>query len=376
VAEKGKIPMLNKLYFHQYRCLQNFEVTLKDEHSALVLGRNGAGKSSFFDAVEVLQQIGRGVTQLKELVSESDFAFGETHKPIRLEIAATLGKQVYEYVLEVELPENFTQPRIRRESLKVNGKTHFFREEGKIQLGKNAEFTLDWHHVGLPLISTRNDDAPIARFREWLARIIVLAPVPGNFRRASKKETPYLAREASNTLDWVRHQLAVYPALYTKIEEFMKLRMPDFANFKFESTGKDEKELVFKFSGEGSKSLELNFCQLSDGEKIYFLTATVLAAITNEESILCLWDEPDNYISLPELSHFITACRKAFENSAVESQLVMSSHNPRTINEYSEHNTFLVTRQSHLHPSRLERAADKEYLSATFVDAYENGELD
>jgi predicted ATPase len=204
----------------------------------------------------------------------------------------------------------------------------------------------------------------------------VLAPVPGCFKRASKQETPYLEREAVNTLDWVRHQLAVYPALYTKIEEFMKLRMPDFANFKFESTGKDEKELVFKFSGDNFKSLELNFHQLSDGEKIYFLTATVLAAITNEESILCLWDEPDNYISLPELSHFITACRKAFENSMVESQLVMSSHNPRTINEYSEHNTLLVTRQSHLHPSRLERVVDKEYLSATFIDAYENGELD
>lgn len=368
--------MLNKLYIHQYRCLQNFEVGLKDQHSALLLGRNGAGKSSFFDAVEVLQQIGRGVTQLKDLISESDFAFGETHKPIHLEISTTLEKQVYEYVLEVELPEHFNQPRVRKESLKVNGRANFYREEGKIQLGKNAEFTLDWHHVGLPLISTRNDDAPIARFREWLARIIVLAPVPGCFKRASKQETPYLKREATNTLDWVRHQLAVYPALYTKIEEFMKLRMPDFANFKFESTGKDEKELIFKFSSEGDRNLELNFHQLSDGEKIYFLTATVLAAITNEESILCLWDEPDNYISLPELSHFITACRKAFENSTVESQLVMSSHNPRTINEYSEHNTLLVTRQSHLHPSRLERVVEKEYLSATFIDAYENGELD
>ncbi|MCG5516385.1 ATP-binding protein [Ectothiorhodospira sp. 9100] len=368
--------MLSKLYFHQYRCLQNFEVILKEEQSALLLGRNGAGKSSFFDAVEVLQQIGRGVTLLKDLVSESDFAFGETHKPIHLEITATLEKQVYEYILEVELPEHFSQPRIRQESLKVNGKTHFSREEGRTYLGKSAEFTLDWHHVGLPLISTRNNDEPIARFREWLARIIVLAPVPGDFRRASKQETPYLERNASNTLDWVRHQLAVYPALYSKIEDFIKLRMPDFANFKFESTGKNEKELVFKFSGENSKSLELNFHQLSDGEKIYFLTATVLAAIINEESILCLWDEPDNYISLPELSHFIMACRKAFENSTVESQLVISSHNPRAINEYSEHNTFLITRQSHLHPSRLERAADKEYLSATFIDAYENGELD
>jgi predicted ATPase len=368
--------MLNKIYIHQYRCLQNFEIDLKNQHSALLLGRNGAGKSSFFDAVEVLQQIGRGVTQLKDLVSAGDFAFGEMHKAIHLETTVTLAEQSYEYILEVELPENFSQPRIRQESLKVNGKTNFYREGGKIQLGKTAEFTLDWHHVCLPLISTRNDDEPIARFREWLGSIIVLSPAPGYFATASKKESPYLKREATNTLDWVRHQLAVYPALYTKIADFMSLRMPDFNNFRFETTGKDEKELVFKFSDEGKKDLELNFQQLSDGEKIYFLTATVLAAITNENPAICFWDEPDNYVSLPELSHFITACRKAFENSKVNSQVLMSSHNPRTINEFSEHNTYFISRKSHLHPARLEKIADKEYLSATFVDAYENGELD
>jgi predicted ATPase len=368
--------MLNTLYIHQFRCLQNFKLGLQDQHSVLLLGRNGAGKSSFFDALEVLQQIGRGVTQLKDLIKESDFAFGETYKPISLEINATLGKQVYEYVLEIELPENFSQPRVRQETFKVNGRTNYQREGGKTQLGRNAEFTLDWHHVGLPLISTRNDDEPIARFREWLANILVLSPVPSGFNASSKDETAYLTRNANNTLDWVRHQLAVYPALYTDIAEFMQLRMPDFGSFKFVTTGRDEKELVFKFNDPAGKSLELNFQQLSDGEKIYFLTATVLAAITNEESVLCLWDEPDNYVSLPELSHFITACRKAFENSKVASQVIMSSHNVRTINEFSEHNTFLVSRQSHLHPSKLEAAAEKQYLSSTFIDAYENGELD
>ncbi|MDP3517073.1 MAG: AAA family ATPase [Pseudohongiella sp.] len=368
--------MLNKFYVHQYRCLQNFEISLKDQHSALLLGRNGAGKSSFFDAVEVLQRIGRGETQMNTLICETDFAFGETHKPIHLEVSVTLQNRTYEYVLEVELPEKFKQPRVKRESLAVDGQSNFHREEGKVQLGKNTEFTLDWHHVGLPLISTSNNDAPIAHFRAWLSRIIVLAPSPRGFQRASKQETPFLNRAAGNTLDWVRHQLAAYPALYTRIAEFMALRMPDFANFKFESTGKDEKELIFKFRDEGFNSLELNFSQLSDGEKIYFLTAAVLSAITNEESVLCLWDEPDNFVSLPELSHFIIACRKAFENNTVQSQLFMSSHNPRTINEFSEHNTFLVTRLSHLSPSRLERVADKLYLSPTFVEAYENGELD
>jgi predicted ATPase len=150
--------------------------------------------------------------------------------------------------------------------------------------------------------------------------------------------------------------------------------MEDFELFKFETTGKDERELIFEFKYK-EKSIELNFALLSDGEKIFFLAAVLLAIISKDKNILCFWDEPDGFISLLELSNFITSCRKAFENSKTGSQLIVTSHKTKTINEFSSHNIIVFSRDSHVSPTRIKRANEFIYFSPTFEEAYENGEL-
>lgn len=369
--------MLKKLYIHQYRCLQNFEISLDSLNSALLLGKNGSGKSSLFDAVGILQQIGRGVTPINELIQAEDFTFGQQEQPILLEIEATLNARNYRYTLEIEFPAHFHSPKVKREILEVDGDKTLHREGGKTALlNPEREFTLDWHHVGLPLISNTKADSPIALFRAWLGNIVVLSPWPARFHGISKQESPYLDKQASQLMDWVRHLLAESPNLYTRMAGFLQQRMNDFELFRFESTGKNERELIFSFQAEGHPRLELGLGQLSDGEKIYFLTSAVLAAIGTARPILCLWDEPDHFVALREIGHFITACRKEFENNPNGSQLLVSTHNPRVINEFSSHNTFILSRSSHAQPARLARLQDREYLSTSAIDAFENGELD
>lgn len=369
--------MLNKIYVHHYRCLQNFELDLSDLNSALVIGRNGAGKTSVFDVIELFQQIGRGNALLKGLLSENDFAFGETHKPIVFELTATLDDTTYRYKLEIELPESFSQPRVRHESLKVAGNNVFIRERGQTTLHNTAEFTLDWHHVGLPLISTRSGADPIERFRSWLGNIIVISPIPQLFESPGKQDDTELQRHAQNVLSWIHHHVAKNPSIYRYIEQFLKTRMPDFDVFRFEAIGKTEWNLLLAFKDEKSNRLELNLSQLSDGEKIYCLAAMIIALASNKErNMLCVWDEPDNYISLQELDHFVIAFRKAFETGNAGSQLIVSSHNATTINAFSKHNSFTLSKKSHMAPARLAKIADRDFDSPTIVEAYENGELE
>ena len=52
--------MLQRLYVHNFRCLENFELNLKDLPSSLLIGKNGAGKSTIAFALEIFQSIGRG----------------------------------------------------------------------------------------------------------------------------------------------------------------------------------------------------------------------------------------------------------------------------------------------------------------------------
>jgi predicted ATPase len=249
------------------------------------------------------------------------------------------------------------------------------RKGGETVLNNAAHFTLDWHHIGLPIISVRSEEDPIEVFRSWLRNIIVLSPSPSQFQEMATLENADLERCGETILDWAHGILSNNPSLYNNVSRFLKERMPDFEVFKFETVGR-EKELWFTFSGEDNSRLRLNFIQLSDGEKIFFLAGILLSALQGDLPVVCLWDEPDHFISLPELGHFVTTCRRGFENDENNSQLIITSHNERVLNEFSEHNTFVLSRPRHTAPTRLTVLSDKSFVSARVVDAYENGELD
>lgn len=52
--------MLQRLYIHNFKTFQNFELKPEGRHSSLLLGKNGAGKSSVAHALRLLQSVGRG----------------------------------------------------------------------------------------------------------------------------------------------------------------------------------------------------------------------------------------------------------------------------------------------------------------------------
>ncbi len=364
--------MLKKLYINNFRCLQNFELKLDNLHSAFLLGRNGSGKTTIFEAVQIFQQIGQGTTHLKSLVKEQDFSFGHKQLPMELEVGVAIEGKSYEYKIEIEFPDNFLYPKIKSENLSVDNKPIMERDGGQTSLNDSAHFLLDWHHIGLPLISVRSEKDDIAIFKNWLSSIVILSPSPRHFHELSKTESRILNRDGGNVLEWVRWLLASNPSLYATMYEFLKFRMPDLVVFK--STSGEERKHLFVFKEDGS--IELDFKQLSDGEKIFFLAASIIAAQKNNPSMLCLWDEPDNFIGLTELNHFITDHRRAFESEDSQAQLLITSHNQRVINNFSDHNIFVISRSSHLAPTRLKSLNEIHYDSKTIIDAYDNGELD
>ena len=71
---------------------------------------------------------------------------------------------------------------------------------------------------------------------------------------------------------------------------------------------------------------------------------------------------------------FITEFRKAFEDTS--SQLLMTSHNERAINRFSNHNIFVLSRSSHLSPTKVKVLKDINYISSTVTEAFENDELE
>lgn len=368
--------MLQRLYVHNFRNLDNFEFKPGQSPSSLMIGRNGSGKSTIARVLKVFQSIGRGVNRVGALIKATDFSMGRVDIPIRLELEVKLNDHVFHYVLALELPKGFRELRVLEESLGMDSTIAFSRKQAMVTLSRNtgvrpeAQFNIDWHLVALPVIQDPTIGDPLKSFRNWLARMLILAPIPKNMNGDSGGESLEPAEDCHNFADWLSGLLSQYPAAYSTISDYLKQAMPDLAEFKNLSSGNNSKSLIVHFNGNGT-GFELPFSELSDGEKCFFLCSVVLASTKAYGPILAFWDEPDNYLSLSEVGHFIVALRRGFQRGG---QIIVTSHNEETIRKFSNENTWVLHRNSHLEPTTVRLLQDLS-PGPDIVQAIMRGEL-
>src|SRR4051794_8251563 len=113
--------MIERLYVHNYRCLENFTLDLSGRASSLVIGKNGAGKSTLLQCLRLFQRICRGSGRVGGLIAASDFAQHRTDHPMQFEVNLALEKKRYTYKVEFDWPANFREARIADEGLWVDG---------------------------------------------------------------------------------------------------------------------------------------------------------------------------------------------------------------------------------------------------------------
>jgi len=370
--------MITRFYVHNFRCLENFELNLKGMSSVLLIGNNGAGKSTIATAMEILQQIGRGINRVGKLVQAKDFSRGDSSVPMRFELEIILGGIVYEYTLAFELPENFKELRVYEEKLVIAGHPVYSRKQAQVIFhptpeSNDAQFLVDWHLVALSLIQEPSGRSSLGTFRNWLAQTIILAPIPSLMHGESSEETLEPTRDAANFGNWLSGVLASFPAAYLVIEIFLKQPqfLPDFLDIQNPILGGNTKTLRVGFEKSGKK-MNLSFSDLSDGEKCFFLCALVVAANKFYGPLFCFWDEPDSHLALSEVGHFILALRRSFKHGG---QLVITSHDAEAIQKFSNENTWLIYRRSHLEPACLKPLSDIT-IHGDIVDALIRGDVE
>src|ERR1035441_10679689 len=107
--------VIRRLYVHNFRCLENFELPISGRSSVLLIGKNGSGKTTVSLALEILQKIARGTNRVGDLVKPKDFARGRSDAPMRFEIEVELEAKIYGYVIAFEFPEGFKELRVLEE---------------------------------------------------------------------------------------------------------------------------------------------------------------------------------------------------------------------------------------------------------------------
>lgn len=346
--------MIQRLYIHNFRCLENFELNLKGLSSALSIGKNGSGKSTIGSALKILQKICKGNFGLRELLNFEDLSYERSEIPIRFEIDVLLDQKLYHYNLALLFDEKNQEFVVFEETMKYDGEAIYSREKDLINLRKGedrdqTEFSLDPSRIALPIIQQPSKVDRIRVFREWLSRMIILNPVPSLMTGESQNEILEINIDGYDFGAWFSGLLRHYPSAYIQIDKYLREVIPDLDDIENEMLGTRAKRIKVKFQKD-TAVFTIPFKNLSDGEKCFFLCAVVLAANKAYGPLFCFWDEPDNYLAPSEVGHFILSLRRGFKEKG---QFLATSHNPEAIRHFSDENTFFLDRKSHLEPTLI-----------------------
>ncbi|MCA9207894.1 MAG: AAA family ATPase [Planctomycetales bacterium] len=358
--------MIERLYVQNFRCLESLTLDLSDCSSALLVGRNGTGKSAIRSAMAVLQRIGRGSSRVGQLISPSDFSFNRIDRPMRFELEATVAGKRYQYDISFEWPDHFREARILDEKVSVDGINVFARHHSQVRLGSEAEFGLDWHVFALPVINDSPPTRSLQQLKDYLASIVLLTPIPRQMNGFSSQPSVELVEDASNFASCLRALFEKKPAAYGAFDEAIRELIPDFEAIENVERGKDGRQLMVTFGGPGGEtSFTIEFDALSDGEKCFFIAAYLQASIAAGFPVVCMWDEPDNHLSMSEIGHLIATLRRSSRRGG---QFIATSHHPETVRRFSDENTIVLTRRSHLDPTIPKLLSDICY-EGDLVDA-------
>jgi predicted ATPase len=364
--------VIRRFYVHNFRCLENFELAIAGQQSLLLIGNNGSGKTTVALALQILQSIARGTNRVGALVKPTDMTRGRRDVPVRFELEIDVDSTIFEYAVAFDLPEGFKELRVSEERLTVDGKTVYSRKLADVSMARTgqqreANFRIDWHQVALPIVQ---EPSYLETFKQWAARMLILRPAPSLITGDSNEETLAPDLQVTDFGAWFSGVLANAPSAYAKVDDYLKQVLPDLKDIKNPVVGKEARSLVVQFAnGKGTVSIPFN--DLSDGEKCFMICGLVLAANESYGPLFCFWDEPDNYLALSEVGHFVMALRRAFQSGG---QFIATSHNPEAIRRFSDENTLVLQRRSHLEPTMVRPLSDLK-LNGDLIAALTRGDL-
>lgn len=358
--------MFQRIYIHNYKCLQDFEWNLNDEKSLLLLGKNGTGKSSILSVLELLRDLALG----KE-TDTIELPFFNNEQEMILKFDILIKGRLYHY--EVMIQEVLFNL-ITYEKLEIDGEIIFNRDSKEEIIFNNKQIMISGFVSLLPLLVTKLSS--IYDLLEWLKKMILIAPNPSimsyHLEYLENKKYSVLDKNTKNLVTWLNDWLDREPMLYSHIDNILRKIIPDFQRVKFDVFS-NHKYLQF-FFGKDKEKIEISFANLSDGERIIFLFSIILALMSHdEEPIFVFWDEPENYISLALLQSLIQFMRSKAEFSQQSHQVFFSSHNSEVINAFSSSHIYYLYRNTHITPTRICNVAEKGIEN--IIDELKYGEL-
>ncbi len=325
--------MLSRLYVDNFRCLVNFEV--KFGPTNLLLGVNGAGKSSVFEILNRLQLFILEGAKVEEAFPVADLTRWQELGQQRFELDITLGNDVYTYKLVVDHDRERKRMRALLEELTCNGQPLFTCKEGSAQLYKDngtegPQYAFDWSRSGVGGLYERNDNKKLSRFKQVLAKVVIVRPMPVLMVRESKTHDERLRPYAENFVSWYRHMSQEHMGAIVGLFADLKEVLPGFDSISLKEVGEDTRAMKVLFKQTGIKKTQAyDVSELSEGQRMLLVLYTLIHSFQGDDASLFI-DEPDNFLALREVQPWLSTLSDAIGDKL--GQAVIISHHPEIVN--------------------------------------------
>ena len=318
--------MITRIYIDNFRCFVNFE--WKPGKLALLLGDNGAGKTSLLDVLWRLRRFVLEERDARELFVSQDLTAWETRTDQTFEVDVALAGAVLRYRLVLRHEKKATL--VTHESLHEDATPVATLTDGELHFHKASSepLTMKWRPIrsALPVVIGAADDGPAQAFADFMHNLWLVAPDPRAMVSPRDTSQDKLHTDCSNFAPWLRTVTAESPEEVTRARQALLPIM----GLRSLQTPRSLARLVAGFEVADVK-YSLDFDQLSDGQR-QLITLYVLRHVVCLPGRLVIFDEPDNYVALREIQPWLTEIID-LALSPEGPQVWLVSHHPEVLNQ-------------------------------------------
>lgn len=323
--------MLKRIYIDNYKTFVNFTINFNSIN--VLLGSNGSGKSNLFNLVYKLKRFISNEQGIKELFTSDSLTRWQTLNIQTFELELELQGHQYVYHLEIEYDIDKDKNRVCNEVLTCDGNDNrlFVAENGTAYLyndsfEQKAEVLINWEYSGVGFVQERHDNKLLTAFKKAASNIIVCQLRPYLFEGNTDREAFFPDYYFTNFASIFKFMLQSNPDKIQELRLELKEINPHFSKLSLKG---NETIKTLKISYDvNSRLADYNLDELSDGEKSLLALYCLLICYKNEDTVLLL-DEPENYITLPEIQPCLQLVEDFSEN---DGQCILISHHPEVLN--------------------------------------------
>ena len=359
--------MLTRIHIDNYKCLTNFDLRL--DNLTLLAGANGCGKSAVFEVVGKLRDFACD-WRVDKLFSSDDLTSWTTKREQRFELEFSTDRGAFLYELVIDHQPDDRGVEVKSERLLHNGKPALSSCNRILQLYRDDGSEGHTYPFGRnrSALATESDEhlySHLHRFRDVVSSFQTLSLTPNRIDAGSDGESDILVADGTNFAAWYRGQILNDPHQLQKATSRLAEILPGFTGLKLSARIGDYRELLATFSpGDDGGFHSYTFDQLSDGQRALVVLYSLLFATVPDPGSsdpsgnaprTLFFDEPDNYVTLPELQPWLAE----LEDGAGDTlpQVVLISHHPEAI-DFLAHNTVWLAREPESHTRIIEPKND------------------